>query len=53
MTERQYHTCHEKGMDNILSMSRAQQLSSSPWFYVVYCKACVMLMAYSLKMFLP
>ena len=40
MTERQYHTCHEKGMDNILSMSRAQQLSSSPWFYAVYCKAC-------------
>ena len=40
MTERQYHICHEKGMDNILSMSRAQQLISSPWFYVVYCKAC-------------
>jgi hypothetical protein len=40
MAEQQCPTCHEKGMDKSLSMSRAQQHRDSPWFYVVYCKAC-------------
>jgi hypothetical protein len=40
MAEQQCPMCHEKGMENRLSMSRGQQLRESPWFYVVYCKAC-------------
>jgi hypothetical protein len=40
MAEQKCPTCHEKGMENRLSMSRGQQLRDSPWFYVVYCKAC-------------
>ena len=40
MAEQKCPTCHEKGMENRLSMSRGQQLRHSPWFYIVYCKAC-------------
>jgi uncharacterized Zn finger protein len=40
MAERTCPTCSEQGMENRLSMSRGQQLRDSPWFYVVYCKAC-------------
>jgi len=40
MAEQKCLTCHEKGMEHRLSMSRGQQLCESPWFYVVYCKAC-------------
>jgi uncharacterized Zn finger protein len=40
MAEPQCPTCHEKGMEHRLSMSRGQQLRESPWFYVVYCKVC-------------
>jgi ribosomal protein L32 len=40
MAEPQCPTCHEKGMEHRLSMSRGQQLRESPWFYVVYYKAC-------------
>jgi hypothetical protein len=32
--------CNEKRMEYPLSMSRAQKLRDSPWFYSVYCKVC-------------
>jgi hypothetical protein len=40
MAEQQCPTCHEQGMENPLSMSHAQKLHESPWFYSVYCKVC-------------
>jgi len=40
MAEQQCSTCHEQGIENPLSMSRAQKLRDSPWFYIVYCKVC-------------
>jgi len=40
MVEQKCPICHEKRMDKTLSISRAQKLSNSPWFYAIYCKAC-------------
>ena len=40
MAEQTCPTCHEQGMEHPLSMSRAQKLRDTPWFYIVYCKVC-------------
>jgi hypothetical protein len=40
MAAQQCPICNEKGIENPLSMSRAQKLRDSPWFYSVYCKVC-------------
>jgi hypothetical protein len=40
MAEQTCPTCHEQGIENPLSMSHAQKLRDSPWFYIVYCKVC-------------
>ena len=40
MAEQKCPTCNEQGIENPLSMSRAQKLRDSPWFYIVYCKVC-------------
>jgi hypothetical protein len=40
MAAQQCTICNEKGIENPLSMSRAQKLRDSPWFYSVYCKVC-------------
>ena len=50
MAEPQCPTCHEKGMEHRLSMSRGQQLRESPVLCSLY-KYAGMLMGYSLKMF--
>ena len=40
MAEQKCPTCNEQGIENPLSMSSAQKLRDSPWFYIVYCKVC-------------